>query len=117
MSNTRYFIAFPVEEKEFEHTLELIASLRLSPDSKAYRTDLIKLIMDLAEQGIGYFFLESLRRAGINSLKVKTAEFALQGFKLTLNPMLRSFIMGMDDEHLLKVLEFVEGVMVVSEEK
>jgi len=107
-----YHFAFPLPDALTQKTFHVIATLREAPHLKANRKALIDLVNELADVGLAHFFVKSLKDAGINFLKIKAAEVGLQTFKNGLKPILRSMVYGMNDKQILKIIDFMETVMV-----
>ena len=110
-----HHIAFPITPDQLNTIEPLKTQLREEPGSKVLRKAYIKLINDLADTGIDYFFLKSLKDAGVGYLKIKTAEVGLQTLKTGLLPILRGFVNGLSDTQLLSILDFMEGILLRTE--
>ncbi len=106
------YIAFPIAPPLHEKTSQVIANLRLDTAAKPNRRALLNIINELADEGIDHFFLQSLRHAGVNFIKIKAAEVGLATFKKGLQPLLKGFVNGMSDSQILKILDFMEGIIV-----
>ena len=111
------YIAFPIQPPLHQKALTVIADLRQDAAAKPNRKALLNVINELADEGIDHFFLQSLRHAGVNFLKIKTAEVGLHTFKRGLQPLLKGFVNGMSDAQILKILDFMEGIMIETEEE
>ena len=106
------YIAFPLSPALAQKTTQTIVQIRSDPSAKPNRQALVALVNELADQGIDHFFIQSIKHAGLGILKIKAAEMGLQTFKRGLQPLLKSVVKGMNDDQVLRVLEFMEGILV-----
>ena len=109
------YIAFPISDALKIEADQVMENLRLQPSDSACRRSFVAIINRLADYGIDFFFVDSIRHAGLSNFIVKGAKIGLQGFKAALQPLLRRIVSSMDDEQIIRVLDFMEDVFVSDE--
>lgn len=107
-----HFLAYPISASVSEKTFQVIQNLKEAPGEKPNRKALIDIINELADVGLNHFFVKSLKHANLSFLKIKTAEIGIATFKNGLKPILRSLVYGMNDKQIVKIVEFMEEVIV-----
>ncbi len=107
-----HFFAFPITSEQWENSQQVIENIRSEPENRQNRKALIDNINQMADVGIDHFFVKSLKQADLGYFKIKAAEVGLQTFKKGLQPILRQLVMGMSDAQILKIVDFMEGVMI-----
>jgi len=107
-----HFLAYPLSDSLSKKTFQVIENLKESPGEKANRKALIDIVNELADVGLNHFFVKSLKHANLGFIKIKTAEVGIATFKNGLKPILRSLVYGMNDKQVLKIVEFMEGVVI-----
>lgn len=107
-----HFLAYPLSEPLAQKTFQTMENLREAPGDKANRKALIDLVNELADVGLDHFFVKSLKHANMGFLKIKTAEIGLTTFKNGLKPILKSLVNGMGDKQILKIVDFMEEVVI-----
>jgi hypothetical protein len=110
-----HFLAYPISDALSQKTYQVMENLREAPGDKAYRKALIDIVNELADVGLDHFFVKSLKHANMGFLKIKTAEIGLTTFKNGLKPILKSLVNGMGDKQIIKIVDFMEGVVVEAE--
>lgn len=93
-------IAFPLSETTQARLTTLLDQVDAADNKKVLAAELVQLIDQMAEEGLGYFFTESLRQAKVNSLMVAATERAISGGKKAVMFVGRQVIMGMSNEQL-----------------
>jgi hypothetical protein len=111
-----FHIAFPIPNDQYQLAWQVMDDIREAPHDKGHRKALISLINQLADEGIDYFFLKSLKQAQLSFVKIKTAEVGLQTFKAGLQPLLKGIVNAMSDAQLLRIIDFMEGILLEVEE-
>lgn len=109
------YAAFPITQEHYQQAKIIIEAIRLQPDERPNRQGLVDIVNELADVGIDYFFLDSIRYAGMNKYKIKAASIGLQTFKSGLQPLLRSIVFSLSSDQITRIVDFMEGIFVESE--
>jgi hypothetical protein len=109
------YAAFPITSADYEEAIKVIDNIRENPEAREHRLALVKIVNDLADVGIDYFFLDSIRYAGMNKIKVKAASLGLQTFKAGLQPLLRNIVFSLSNTQITRIVGFMEGIFVEGE--
>lgn len=98
-------IAFPLSEALRERTEALITALCEDEQPTQYAKELVDVITLLADEGLGFFFIKSLKHAGIGGLTLMAVETALSSGKKAVLYVGKKIIMGMSAEQLRRIGE------------
>jgi hypothetical protein len=106
--------AFEISEGQYDRVLETVAALRANPGDQAVVDNLIHLVLDLTDTGLGYFFVYPLELAGVGTLRRKGVEVAIGTAGRVLPSVVRSTISSMSESQLVKIADFMERMVGVS---
>ena len=105
-------LSFPLSEELRQQTLETLAKLRESSDCRKHIPLLSNLISDLTETGLEYYFVHSLKKAGVGLIGVSTAKLGIASTSKGI-PVVMSKVVGlMSDKQLLAVADFIEEALI-----
>lgn len=107
-----HFVAFPLPLPLFDRAQDVMMGIRGNPSEKSHRTGLFEVVNDMADEGIDFFFLKSIRYAGMSTFMIKTADIGLRTFKAGLQPLLRKVIQRLSDDQILRLVDFMEDIFV-----
>lgn len=82
-----------------------------SKDRTEHRDDLIKVIVELTDSGMEYFFLKPLKLAKAGFFTQQSANIGMSATTGVLASVIRSIVGGMDSNQLLTVCGFMRGLM------
>ena len=105
-------LAFPLSEELRQQTLETLATLRESSDRKRHIPMLGDLISDLTEAGLEYYFVHSLKKAGVGLIGVSTAKLGIASTAKGIPVVITKVVGLMSNEQLRAVADFIEEALI-----
>lgn len=103
--------AFEISDDQYDRVLETVEALRANPSDRAVVDNLIDLVLDLTDTGLGYFFVYPLELAGVGALRRKGVEVAIGTAGRVLPSVVRSTVGSMSENQLLKIADFMERMV------
>ena len=103
-------VAFPISADfatELQGVLELV---RTSP--RAHVDLLIEAANRLTATGLEHYFLEPIRRVGVGGMQLRAAELGIASSRKGIAAFTKRILRGMNEEQLLGLTAFVEGLQV-----
>lgn len=110
--SAKSYVAFPIPDDLRKRTLEAVASLRESEDSSGYADRLMDLVEEIAEHGMGYFFLHPVRMVGMNPVAQKTIDVTIQTGKKAVLSVSRQLARRLDDQQIREIADFLESLLL-----
>lgn len=107
---TKYF-GFPLTEAVEKKITVILPKARAAKDRRVYALDLFEIITEVSNQGLDYFFIQSLRRAGITGFKIKMVETAMNMGQSAVLSIGKGILKAMSHEQLEVVLDLFEDSM------
>jgi hypothetical protein len=107
---TKYF-GFPLTEAVEQKIATILPKARAAKDRRVYALDLFEIITEVSNQGLDYFFIQSLRRAGITGFKIKMVETAMNMGQSAVLSIGKGILKAMSHEQLAVVLDLFEDSM------
>ena len=105
-------LSFPLSEELRQQTVETLAKLRESSDRRKHIPLLSNLISDLTETGLEYYFVHSLKQAGVGLIGVSTAKLGIASTSKGIPVVMNKVVGLMSDNQLLAVADFIEEALI-----
>jgi hypothetical protein len=105
-------LSFPLSEELRQQTVETLAKLRESSDRRQHIPLLSDLISELTETGLEYFFVHSLKQAGVGLIGVSTAKLGIASTSKGIPVVINRLVGLMSNDQLLAVAEFIDGSLI-----
>lgn len=115
--NFKHKGSFPISEKLYNKTLEIIENVRNNPSGSKVRQDVISIVNELTAEGIGFFFQQSLEIIGMNFIARKAVGAGLNASRKTIQMLSSRFIKNFSDEQIILTVDFIEGFIGQTENK
>lgn len=109
--NHRYHIAFPISDELRDSAVEVISRIRESEDKSDDIEEFIDVVEQISSHGLRYFFLDPIKMVGLGSVAFRTVEVALNTGQRAVMSVARRLARRMDDEQIVAIAEFVEGLV------
>ena len=79
--------------------------------------ELVKVVLEMTDRGLYYYFLHPLEEAGVGIVTRKAVSLALGTAGRTLPVVVRKTVKSLNDEQLLKIADFVDHILIRDEEE
>ena len=111
---TKKYLGFPLSADLESRVLEVINDVQTASNKRQYALKLFQAINDLSDVGLDYYFIQSLRRAGLGKIKMIAIENAIKMNKKAILTIGKGIIKSMNDEQLLIIANIIESSITVS---
>lgn len=108
------YLGFPLSDALENRVNEVIIELKSTPKRRQHALKLFQVISDLSDEGLDYFFIQSLKRAGLGRIKMIAVENAIKVGKKAILTVGKGIIKAMSDEQLLIIVNVLEESITVS---
>ena len=108
------YLVFPLSEALELRVVEVIQHVRSSTNKRQHALSLFQVISDLSDVGLDYYFIQSLKRAGLGKLKMIAIENAIRINKKAILTIGKGIIKAMNNEQLLIIANILEESFTVS---
>ena len=71
------YLGFPLSERLEARVMEVVNDVKTSTNRRQYALKLFQAISDLSDEGLDYYFIQSLKRAGLGRIKMIAVENAI----------------------------------------
>lgn len=109
---TRAYIAFPIPDDLRNRILNALDDFRQSGSVKGYADHLIDLVDEVSALGMNYFFSHPAEMVGIGGLAKKSIDVTINSGKKAVIGVSRQLARRMDDDQLLIIAGFLEGLVL-----
>lgn len=92
-------------------TLAVLTTLEKAKDSTKHRDALAKIVEELTDSGMEYYFLKPLKLAEVGFFVGQSANLGMSAATRVLASVIRNIIGGMDHAQLLTVCSFIRQLM------
>ncbi len=110
------YFGFPVNDDLQTRMSSVIQKIQNSELKRPYALELFQVINDLSEAGLNYFFIDSLKKAGIGKIKMIAVENSLNMCKKAIMTVGKGIIKAMSDDQLHTIANFMEESLVESQQ-
>lgn len=107
------FLGFPIPNALYEQMLMVIESIQNANSKKQYAMDLFEIIEELSNEGLNFYFVESLKKAGLGKLKISLIENAINLNKKAILSIGKGIIKSMNDQQLLAIANILKEAITV----
>jgi len=104
-----YNAKFPVSEEIYNKITKVYNEIKENPEGKEKREAVYRIVAQLTNEGLDYFFAHSLRIIGMNIIAQKAIAAGMSTIKKTVKVLSKRFIRKYDDKQLFATIEFVEA--------
>ena len=106
------FLRFYHSEALRSKTLAVLSALEDAPDPTQHRTALAKLVVELNDAGMDYFFIRSLKLAKPGFIVEQSASLGMAGALQVIGSVVRNIIGRMNGPQLLSVSASIRRLIV-----
>jgi hypothetical protein len=92
-------------------TLAVLDDIETSDDPTDHRDALADVVLELTEEGLGYYFVKPVKAAKVGFAAEKTTTFGIAGILRVMGPVARRVLGGMDANQLLVVSKHIRHMM------
>ncbi len=107
--------AFAVPPELAARTAAVVEKLRADDDRKQHLPELVKVVLELTETGLHYYFLYPLELAKVGLVSRSAAKVGIAAAGKSIPMMVRKIVGAMSDAQLLKIAEFMDGLLIRQE--
>ena len=111
---TKKYLGFPLSLELEQRVEEVINDIQTSSNKRQYALKLFQAINDLSGAGLNFFFIESLRSAGLGKIKMIAIENAIRLNKKAILTIGKGIIKSMNDNQLLIIANIIADSITVS---
>lgn len=109
------YLGFPLSNELEARVLEVINEVKSTTKRRQYALKMFQVISDLSDVGLDYFFIQSLKRAGLGRIKMIAVENAIKIGKKAILTVGKKIIKGMNDDQLLVIANVLEESIILDE--
>jgi hypothetical protein len=109
--DTKPFLRFHHTQALRTKTLKLLAVVEAAEQPSAHSTALSDLVLELTDQGMDQFFMQSLKATQANFLVQQSAALGMAGVQKMMGSVIRNILGRMDDRQLLSVCGSIRQFM------
>ena len=105
------FLRFHHSQELRVKTLEVLEAVECAEKATAYSGQLTELVLELTDNGMDQYFLQSLKATKANFVVQQSAAFGLSGVQKVMGTVIRNIIGRMDDRQILSVCGSIRKFM------
>jgi len=106
------FLRFYHSKALRKNTLSLLSTLEQAEDATAHRDALADVVVELANSGMDYYFMQPLKLAKAGFVVQQSANLGLTGIQQVMGAVIRNIIGRMDRPQLLSVCGSIRKLML-----
>lgn len=110
---TQKFLGFPLSEELTARVEEIVQDIKGTEDKRQHALKAFQVISDLSDVGLDFFFIQTLKRAGLGKIKMIAVEGAIKTGKRAILTVGKQIIKGMSNEQLLVIAETLEESLTI----
>ena len=110
------YLGFPLTEGLENRVQEILLDLKNNTNRRQFSLKLFQVVSDLSDEGLDYFFIQSLKRAGLGRIKMIAVENAIKIGKKAILTVGKGIIKAMSDEQLLVIGNVLEDAITIRPE-
>lgn len=108
----QHLVAFPVSSELHARVIEVVSALREAERASDRVSELVEVVVEMTDRGLGYYFLRPLELAGIGRISRATAKVGIASASKGIPLIVKRVLASASDEELLALADFVEGLLV-----
>jgi hypothetical protein len=101
-------LGFHISESLHTRIRSLLDTVTAAKDKRPFAMDLFRIIEEVSDVGLAYFFIQPLKRAKIGGFTIKAVEIAMNLGKSGVLKIGKGVIKGMDNTQLMVVVDLLE---------
>jgi hypothetical protein len=105
------FLRFHHSHELRVRTLEVLETVEQAEKPTAYSAHLTELVLELTDNGMDQYFLQSLKAAKANFVVRQSAALGLSGVQKVMGTVIRNILGRMDDRQLLSICGSIRQFM------
>lgn len=106
------YLAFPIPSELRRRISEVVHAVRSSEAPSEQVSDLVDLVVDLTNRGLGHYFLHPLEVAGVGMVSLATAKVGIASAGKGIPLVVRRVLRSASDEELNEIVDFMEELVV-----
>jgi hypothetical protein len=110
------YLGFPLSEGLDSRVQDILEDLKNNTNRRQFALKLFQVVSDLSDEGLDYFFIQSLKRAGLGRIKMIAVENAIKIGKKAILTVGKGIIKAMTDEQLLIIGNVLEDALTIRPE-
>jgi hypothetical protein len=105
------FLRFYHSDALRAETMKVLAAVEAAADPTKHGEALAKVVLELTESGLDYYFLKPLRAAKVGLVGQQSAKLGISTFLRVMGPVSRRLITGMNASQLQAVTAHMRALM------
>ena len=110
MANQR--VAFRISPELMDRAQAAVAAVRADPSKKQTVKELVKVILEMTDTGLDYYFVEPLRRARVGTMGMSTARLGIAAAGRGIPPIVRRVLTSLSEQQLLSIADFLDEILL-----
>lgn len=111
------YLGYPVSEDLLQRIEDIVQEFEQTEERRPHALRFFQIVSDLSDEGFGFFFIESLRRAKIGRIKMMAVENSLKIGKKAILGVAKSMLKNMTNEQLLVMSRLLGESITIREEE
>lgn len=111
------YLGFPLSDGLENRVQEILADLDNNTSRRQFALKLFQVVSDLSDEGLDYYFIQSLKRAGLGRIKMIAVENAIKVGKKAILTVGKGILKAMNDEQLLIIGDVLRDSLTVRSEE
>lgn len=109
--SSKPFLRFHHSQELRVKTLEVLEAVEGAEEATVYSGQLTELVLELTDNGMDQYFLQSLKATKANFVVQQSAALGLSGVQKVMGTVIRNIIGRMDDRQILSVCGSIRKFM------
>lgn len=107
-----HLVGFPISPELHARVREVLSILREAESASDHASELARVVAELTDTGLGYYFLRPVEVAGMGRISQATAKVGIASAGKGIPMIVRRVLSSASDEELLALADFVETLLV-----
>lgn len=105
-------VAFPISAELRDRIRLVLDTLREAEKPSDHASELTEVVVEMTNRGLGYYFLQPLKEAGMGRISQATAKVGIASAGKGIPMIVKRVLASASDDELLALTEFVESLLV-----
>jgi hypothetical protein len=114
---TKKYLGYPISDELLQRIEAIVEEFEQTDNRRPHALRFFQIVSDLSDEGFGFFFIESLRRADIGRLKLMAVENSLKVGKKAILSVAKRMLKNMNDDQLLVMAHILKESITVRDEQ
>ncbi len=114
---TTKYLGYPLSDDLLQRIEAIVKEFEETENRRPHALRFFQIVSDLSDEGFGFFFIESLRRANIGRIKMMAVENSLKIGKKAILSVAKSMLKNMNDEQLLVMAHILKESITIRPEE